>query len=226
MLDAVASSSLGIQGLSLLCCGNVNCLKPAITDMNSFVSSLESLSALSAQAEALLDCPTSISPLFQSTLNEGTCDLSMIATAWTLGTLLIVSILGMLVFTLRSAIFTLNRDKSPSDEEEEDDDGGYAPNKGFRQSPTAYDDDEDDYEHPVMTKRSWVEMQKSRDISMFPTEKYLSHIDNNNPPYNPYATDVARISTNKPRSWETVISDLESRASQSDAAPPILKPLA
>jgi hypothetical protein len=219
-LDAVASSTLGVKGLSLLCCGNASCLKPTIAELKSFMSDLESLSTLVTQAQTLLDCKASISPMFQSTLNEGTCNLSMRATAWTLGTLLIVSVFGMAMFTLRSALFTL-KNKTPSDDDYDLE--LYKQKKVSKQTrPTDFDDEED--EHPVMTKRSWVEMQKSREISMLPKETYINHLDDPEP-FNPYK-DVRQGSRSKqPRSWETIMSDLDSRESQSDAAPPILKPL-
>jgi len=223
-MSSVQSSSLGMAGLSLLCCGSTTCLSPTFADLNALVTDLQSLSTLATQAKTLLDCETSISPLYQDAVNQGTCNLSMIAASWMLSILLVVTFLGMIAFTLRSALLHLVVVVSSKDEGR---DRSSKSRSNKRPSAPVYDDHEDEDEHPVMTKRSWVEMQKSREIfAPAPEEKYIEpeeepYESGNNNPYG--TTNLRSQSTNtKPRSWETV-TELDSRVSELDAAPPVLK---
>jgi len=224
-MSSVQSSSLGIAGLSLLCCRSTPCLNPTFADLNVLVDSLQSLSTLATQAKTLLDCETSISPLYQDAINQGTCNLSMIAASWMLAILLIVTFLGMIAFTLRSALLHLVIVVSSKDERRN---RSSKSRSNKRPSAPVYDDHGDEDENPVMTKRSWVEMQKSREIFVpAPEEKYIEpeeeelYGSGNNNPYG--TTNLRSQSTNtKPRTWETV-TELDSRVSELDAAPPVLK---
>jgi hypothetical protein len=107
IVKTVGSSSLGISGLSLVCCGTTKCLQPTFYSLNLLVENLNSLLDLVEQTRELLDCQTSISPILHETFNSGVCTLSMTAAAWMVILLLIIIFSGVVIISLRSALFQL-----------------------------------------------------------------------------------------------------------------------
>jgi hypothetical protein len=107
IVNRVGSSSLGVSGLSLLCCGTTQCLQPTFYSLELLVENLKSLLNLVQRTRELLDCTSSISPILQQTFNMGVCTLSITAVTWMLILLLLLTITGVLVISFRSALFHL-----------------------------------------------------------------------------------------------------------------------
>ena len=217
-------SNYGVGSLSLLCGKD---LSSTVASLNILVANVKELSILADRVETLLDCER-MNVVYVQTFDEGACSLAMQAAVWMLGILVFITVSGMVVFTLRSSLFHL-RMRCQSDVDtpslvDPEDAGDYAKAQAydFDDYPLASHTDksseskhshpghpEYDYnvDEPVLTKRSWVQLQTSREVSIANQSS-------------PNETDAYRQSS-RPRSWETV-TEVDNR-SEADAAPPCLK---
>lgn len=111
IVNSVASTSLGISGLSLLCCGTTKCLQPTFYSLELLINNMNSLLDLLQRTGEILDCKSSINPVLQQTVNVGVCTLSIAAATWMLILLQLITTTGVLIISFRSALFHLQVDK-------------------------------------------------------------------------------------------------------------------
>uniref|UniRef100_A0A7R9W4W9 Uncharacterized protein n=1 Tax=Pseudictyota dubia TaxID=2749911 RepID=A0A7R9W4W9_9STRA len=128
-LDAV-----GMEDLNRLCGTDFSDVAEQLVEIRR---NLETLIGSASRGLQLLSCE-SLNSLYVNTFHEGTCTYSVSGFAWVFASLLIVSICGMIMITLRSAVYDVVWLEDQAEIEGE---------RGRRSGKEYFDDDHDAIEH-------------------------------------------------------------------------------